>query len=211
MNPQHESAGQEADPSVSEHVARNVHAVAEMHLQAERTLGRHQRAIESITARLGHPASLYVIGAAVLLWVLGNTLAPRLGLRAPDPPPFSWLQGVIGLAGLLTATMVLITQNRQGKLNERRMHLDLQVNLLTEQKTAKLIELLEELRRDLPNVRNRRDSEAEVMQRAAEPLKVIAALEEETLEAVREVLQPDHALDPSTPDDAGEGSRGEGE
>src|SRR5271163_2420297 len=79
---------------------------------------------------------------------------------------------MVGLAALLTATMILTTQNRQAKLMEQRMHLDLQVNLLTEQKTAKLIELLEELRRDLPNVRNRHDSEAEIMQHAAEPLKV---------------------------------------
>lgn len=39
-------------------------------------------------------------------------------------------------------------------------HLDLKVTLLTGQKAAKLIDLLEELRRDLPNVRNRHDPEA---------------------------------------------------
>jgi uncharacterized membrane protein len=172
---------------VPEHVTRNVQAVTELHLQSERTVNAHQRAIESFTARLGSPASLYVILAGVALWVLVNGLAPRLGVRALDPPPFAWLQGVIGLAALLTAAMVLSTQNRQAKLIERRMHLDLQVNLLTEQKTAKLIELLEELRRDLPNVRNRQDSEAEIMQHAAEPLKVIAALEEQALDAVHAV------------------------
>jgi uncharacterized membrane protein len=172
-----------------EHMVRNVQAIAGMHLEAERTVGAHQRAIEVGTARLGRPASLYVILAVVFSWVLVNAIGPRIGIRAPDPPPFSWLQGAIGLAGLLTATMVLITQNRQAKLIERRMHLDLQVNLITEQKTAKLIELIEELRRDLPNVRNRRDAEAEAMQHAAEPHKVVAAIEEQTLEAaVHEAL-----------------------
>jgi uncharacterized membrane protein len=174
-----------------EHVVRNAHAIAEMHLQAERAVGAHQRAIESGTARLGRPASLYVILAVVALWAFVNALGARLGIRAPDPPPFVWLQGVVGLLALLTATMVLITQNRQSKLIEQRMHLDLQVNLLTEQKTAKLIELLEELRRDLPNVRDRHDAEAEVMQRAAEPLEVVAAMEAETLESVREALASD--------------------
>src|SRR5271163_4723725 len=96
---------------------------------------------------------------------------------------------MVGLAALLTATMILTTQNRQAKLMEQRMHLDLQVNLLSEQKTAKLIELLEELRRDLPNVRDRHDSEAEVMQHAAEPMKVIAALEEQTTEALRDAVE----------------------
>jgi uncharacterized membrane protein len=174
------SAPDESNAFVPEHVTRNVQAVTEMHLQSERTVNAvnaHQRAIESCTARLGRPASLYVILAVVSLWILVNTLGHRFGLPALDPPPFVWLQGVIGLAALLTAAMVLITQDRQAKLIERRMHLDLQVNLLTEQKAAKLIELLEELRRDLPNVRDRRDREAEVMQHAAEPLKVIAALD----------------------------------
>jgi uncharacterized membrane protein len=185
------------DIPLSEHMVRNVHAVAEMHLQAERDLNAHQRAIEALTARLGRPASLYLIVALVLAWILGNTLGLVLGRRAPDPPPFFWLQGAIGLAALLTTTMVLITQNRLGKLSERRMHLDLQVNLLTEQKTAKLIELIEELRRDLPNVRDRRDSEAEVMQRSAEPLKVIAALEEQTVEAAREAIDASRAAEDS--------------
>jgi uncharacterized membrane protein len=188
--------------ALSEHVVRNVHAVTEMHLQAERSLDAHQRAVESGTARLGRPASLYLIVGVVLLWALGNALCPRLGLRGPDPPPFSWLQGMVGLLALLTSTMVLITQNRQTKLIERRTHLDLQINLLTEQKTAKLIELLEELRRDLPNVRNRRDTEAESMQRSAEPLKMMVALEEQqAVEAVREALGSDDLSGSGAPEE----------
>ncbi len=174
---------------LAEHVARNVQAVAEMHVQGERDLSAHQRVVESGTALLGRPASVYLILLLVSAWMAGNTLGLRAGAQVPDPPPFVWLQGLVGLSALLTATMVLATQNRQAKLIERRMHLDLQVNLLTEQKTAKLIELLEELRRDLPNVKNRRDSEAEVMQHSAEPLKVIAALEEQTVEAAREAIE----------------------
>ena len=195
---------------LSEHVTRNVHAIAEMHLQAERDLSAHQRAIESGTAQLGRPASIYLILAFVSLWTLGNVLAPRFGLHAVDPPPFPWLQGVVGLLALLSTTMVLITQNRQTKMLERRMHLDLQVNLLTEQKTAKLIELIEELRRDLPDVRDRRDAEAESMQRSAEPLEVMAALEElVTVETAREALAEDAVADPRAtdpPSDPGEGA-----
>ena len=197
------SARPEGDTALSAHMARNVQAVAEMHLQAERDLNAHQRAIEAFTARLGRPSSLYLIVGVVLFWILANTLGLLIGRRPPDPPPFFWLQGAIGLAALLTTTMVLITQNRLGKLSERRMHLDLQVNLLTEQKTAKLIELLEELRRDLPNVRDRRDSEAEIMQRSAEPLKVIAALEEQTVEAAREAIDADRVPEDSGGHEAG--------
>ena len=34
-------------------------------------------------------------------------------MAAFDPPPFIWLQGVVGLGALLTATIVLTKQNRQ--------------------------------------------------------------------------------------------------
>ena len=50
--------------------------------------------------------------------------------------------------------------------------------LLTEQKTAKLIDLLEELRRDLPNVKDRHDPEAAELQQSMNPDQVLAALDE---------------------------------
>ncbi|HEX7612847.1 MAG TPA: DUF1003 domain-containing protein, partial [Candidatus Limnocylindrales bacterium] len=69
-------------------------------------------------------------------------------------------------------------QNRLAKLAEQRAHLDLKVTLLTEQKAAKLIDLLEELRRDLPNVINRHDPEAAELQQSMNPDLVLAALDE---------------------------------
>ncbi len=177
---------QGTDSQLAEHVERNVHAVTELHLQAEREVNAHQRAVERATAALGRPAALYLTLAIVVGWVIVVELARRLGLGYWDPWPYHVLQGLIGLAALAVATMVLITQNRQQKLSERHMHLDLQVNLLTEQKVTKLIDLLEELRKDLPNVRNRRDAEVEALQQPTEPLMVAAALA--TLEDVREAL-----------------------
>lgn len=48
--------------------------------------------------------------------------------------------------------------------------------LLTEQRSAKIIALLEELRRDLPNVANRVDVDANVMQQASTPGAILEAL-----------------------------------
>ncbi len=74
--------------------------------------------------------------------------------------------------------MVLIKQNRLAKLEEQRVHLELQVNLLTEQKTAKLINLIEELRHDLPMVKDRHDPESEALQKPTDPEQVLSALDE---------------------------------
>ena len=102
----------------------------------------------------------------------------RLGIADFDPPPFFWLQGIVSLGAFLVATAVLIKQDRLGKLSEQREHLYLKVTLLTEQKTAKLIELIEELRHDLPNVENRHDPEAVALKQSMNPDQVLAALAE---------------------------------
>ncbi len=60
------------------------------------------------------------------------------------------------------------------------------MSLLTEQRTAKIIDLLEELRRDMPSVRNRVDAEAEALTKVIDPQEVLTAFEakiEETLAA----------------------------
>jgi uncharacterized membrane protein len=54
--------------------------------------------------------------------------------------------------------------------------------LLTEQKTLKIIELIEELRRDSPEVDDRIDPEAERMATKADPHAVLGIIEEVTQE-----------------------------
>lgn len=71
-----------------------------------------------------------------------------------------------------------VAQNRQAKLSERRALLDLHVNLLVERKVAKLISLIEELRRDLPQVQDRRDDQAEAMTHPLDPHQTVVNLEQ---------------------------------
>lgn len=154
-----------------------VESVASIRARAELRLDRHQRMMEALTSALGKPRTVYAILSLVLGWVAANTVAPRwLGWRCIDPPPFFWLQGMVTLAALLMTTLVLITANRQTRNAEERSHLDLQVNLLAEHKVTKLIALVEELRRDLPMVKDRIDHEANAMQEAVDPHAMLEAL-----------------------------------
>lgn len=122
---------------VPTHVNDNITTIAELHVARQRRVGRHQRAIERATRALGHPATLYALGFAVLVWTGYNTVAPRFAWAVLDPAPFFWLQGVFTLYAATIATMVLTAQNRQTRENEQHAHLQLQVNLLAEQKAAK--------------------------------------------------------------------------
>jgi len=158
--------------------SENIDAVLEFYAREEQKMSHSQRALERISGLIGQPVFLGLILLFVALWMLSNALTQHFGLVPFDPEPFIWLQGIVGLGAWLTATVVLIKQNRLAKLEEQRAHLDLKVTLLTEQKAAKLIDLLEELRRDLPNVRDRHDPEAAVLQKPMNPDLVLAALDE---------------------------------
>jgi uncharacterized membrane protein len=163
---------------LSAHVAQNIETMAHLQTEADGKVGRHQRTIEKVTASIAQPWTLNVIAGGVALWVVLNTLGASAGLPQVDPPPFQWLQGVISLSALLVTTMVLTTQSRQGQRVSQRGNLELQVNLVAEQKIAKLISLLEELRRDLPIVRDRVDPVADAMAKSVDHQAVLTVLEE---------------------------------
>lgn len=147
-------------------------------MREQQKLGDSHRRLGGIGDIAGRPGYLLLLSGLVALWIAANALGPRFGWSPPlDPPPFAWLQGFLTLAGVLTATVVLISQNRHARLDSQRGHLALQLTLLTEQKVTKLIHLIEELRRDLPMVANRHDSEAVALQQRTDPARVLSALE----------------------------------
>ncbi len=173
------------DDTLPDHVSQQIDTIAALHARGESDVSIHQRTIEKVTAFLGRPLFLNLTITLIVIWVLLNVFSERPSSARFDPTPFPLLSWLVSTGGLLLTIVVLITQNRQARLAERRAQLDLQVNLLAEQKVAKVIALLEELRRDMPNVQNRHDAEAEAMSEAADAHAVLDALEEK-LEAVEE-------------------------
>ncbi|MCC2972926.1 DUF1003 domain-containing protein [Massilia sp. IC2-476] len=166
---------EEAIPStVHEHVG----TVSEFYARHEEQTTPAQRIVEKISIFLGSPA--YVAGnlVFVVLWIIWNLAAPELGFDQWDEPPFFWLQGLIALNAFIISTTVLIRQNRMSALANQHAHLDLQVNLLADEKTSKIIEMLEELRRDLPNVRDKVDHKAEELAKPTDTGAVISIIEE---------------------------------
>lgn len=160
--------------------------VADLQARADRNSTRHHRAVDAVRMFLGRPLVLYGVVLSCFLWALGNTVGPSFGIAAPDPPPFDILQGLVGLSALIVAMVIVSAQNHQATLIAQREDFDLRLNLLAERKTAKIIELLEELRRDLPSVENRRDTEAEILQHAADPQAVLIETPDEI--ATREAM-----------------------
>ncbi|MGB3532755.1 MAG: DUF1003 domain-containing protein [Microcoleaceae cyanobacterium] len=156
-------------------ITKNIEAIVALHNQEAGEMPTHQRVLENIVTFFGRAAFLYSLLVVLVLWICCSLFNEALAI---DLPQFSWSQHGLDAAALLISTGVLIRQTRQENLAEQRSQLTLQLNLLSEQKIAKIIALLEELRSDLPDVYKRCDPEAEVMQEAADPIAVLEALEE---------------------------------
>jgi uncharacterized membrane protein len=171
----------DSDPprqALPQHIDQNIESVVAIQRRDWEQMSPWQRRVERLGRFVARPS--YIIGLLLcaLSWIVFNLAAPVFDRRAFDPFPFPLLDGLLTFCALLTTTVVLITQGRQAKLEQQHTHLNLQVTLLTEQKVSKLIHLLEELRHDLPMVRDRHDAQANVLQQATNTAQVISAIED---------------------------------
>jgi uncharacterized membrane protein len=182
MEASHETAAQRSTgTALPEPIHQNISDIVELHEKELSRLTPAQRRLEAISRRIAQPGYLVGILLVSVAWVLANLGAARLGFAPLDAPPFSWLQGFLTLTALLTASIVLIGQSRQTRLTEQRAHLDLQINLLTEQKVTKLIHLLEELRDDLPGVRDRTDPHVSALKEPTDAATLLSVLKDKGL------------------------------
>ena len=136
--------------ALSDHISENIEGVVALQRREWDATSASQLRLERVSRIVGRPAYLVAILLLSCAWILFNSLSARFGVAPFDPPPFQWLELLVSFIALLTTTIVLIAQNRQTKFEQQRAHLNLQVNLLTEQKVTKVIHLIEEFRQDSP-------------------------------------------------------------
>jgi len=172
------SIGTAPGPSVPPAVNQNIEAIEAYYAREEQRVRPAQRVLERLSAALGRPWFLITILAFVSCWIVWNLIASRFGVQPFDPPPFAALEGIVSLIALLVTSILLTGQNRLAQLERRREQLELQVNILTEQKTTKLVRLIEELRHDLPMVRDRHDPDAASLQQPTDTTSILSALEQ---------------------------------
>jgi uncharacterized membrane protein len=167
------------EPSTT-HVEEAIDSIAELERRAQEAMSPHQRWIERVTRRIGRPRIVYVILAFALAWMGTNEILSLTQHAAFDPPPFPLLDSIMTLVSLMLVVLVLTTESRAAQIEVQRRRLDLQINLLTERRTAKLIEMIDALRRDLPSVPTHHDPEVEALRERTDPHAVARAIEERT-------------------------------
>src|ERR1700732_4816942 len=165
-------------PLLPAHIEETIRSIARLHAEHHQNATPLQRVVDRITALVGRPRFLGVLTVIAAGWISLNLLAAALGYRPIDPPPFPGLQGAVSLASLYMVVLILATQRREDLLAQHREMLILELAILSEQKTAKVIQLLEETRGDSPLIHDRVDQEADAMAQPADPRSVLDAIKE---------------------------------
>jgi len=135
---------QQPEGSIPSFISENIDAIIGAEQAANRRRTRCEAVYEFVGGFIGtlNFVAFQLIG--ILVWVVINS-----GLMPPthpfDPFPFPILNQILALEAVLMTAFVLMKQNRMSKLADRRAHLDLQINLMTERETTKVIGMLLEI------------------------------------------------------------------
>jgi uncharacterized membrane protein len=166
----------DADPPLPEHVQEAIASIAEMQAAHHREARLGERLTDTILGAVGRPEAFVVVALIALLWILAGARV----LIWPDRAPYPLLSLLLALLSISLSILILAGQRRADRLHQRRQQMALQVALLAEHKASKIIDLIEELRRDMPDVHNRFDREAAEMAVKPDHGTVLEIIEEKT-------------------------------
>ena len=180
--------------SQSDIMRKNIAAVTKAQRQVTEARTTQGRIADAITTFSGSMAFVYIHAVWFSLWILLNVgLLHIPHVSEFDPFPFGLLTLIVSLEAIFLSTFVLISQNRLSQASERRAELDLQVNLLSEQKATKVLEMMDEMAKQLDNMSHRfnfkPDPEVQALKVSPEPQEVLAAIDETVGEETKEVKQ----------------------
>lgn len=126
-------------------------------------------------------------------WIVWN--AGWLPVKPFDAYPFGLLTVIVSLEAIFLSTFVLISQNQQARLADRRAKVDLQINLLTEQETTRILTIVTELSQRMDLVATR-DLPADQAHPLEEPTNIGTVMD--TIDTVEEELEPAGAKAPDS-------------
>jgi len=164
------------------HIEQTVGSIVRLHADHLKASTWHQRLIIRIVSWLGRPRSIALLTVLVLCWTAGNLLL-ALRHRAADPPPFIWLEEAFTLASLCMVSLILTTQRHDERIGRDREQLALELFILREQKAAKIISLLQEMRGHHSQLVDREDEAARAMSAATDPKAVFGIMKQRSQQA----------------------------
>ena len=164
-------------PELAEIVERNIRLIDEHHQEAEREKSFQDHVADWLTGWAGSMSFVWLHAIWFGVWILWNE--GGLGVTPFDPFPYGLLTTIVSLEAIFLSTFVLVSQNRQGELADRRSELDLQINLLTEYELTRALTLIDRIAKKM-DVTECDDDELEQLEQDVEPEAVLRKLEKKS-------------------------------
>lgn len=122
----------------------NIRKIAQIELAKLEARSRFEQLLDRIAIVAASAPSLMVHILLIGSWVVWNSGGVS-GVRMLDPYPFGLLALGISIESLILMLVFLIRQNAMARIADRRAHLDLQLNMLTEQEATLTLRLVQRL------------------------------------------------------------------
>lgn len=152
----------------------NVHAMRQLEEAAMARRTGADRVAAGIAHFCGRIAFVWIHVAVFAAWIAYNTLP---WFTAFDPYPFTFLTLVVSLEAIFLSTFILISQNYDMRVSERRNQLDLQINLLSEQENTKMLQMLERIAKKV-GAHVSDDPQVRALEEATRPESLVQQIDE---------------------------------
>lgn len=171
--------------TVEDVVQQNIDTIVNLDKSARAQRTVTDRVVDAITAFCGSLAFVWVHAVWFGGWIGENLVR---GSASFDPYPFPLLTLIVSLEAIFLSTFILISQNRDARLSERRNQLDLQINLLTEQENTKMLTMLKQIA-DKVGADVGQDPTLAVLEQATQPAQLVEQIER-TIDTVEQEPRP---------------------
>lgn len=125
---------------ISAFTEKNIEAILCHEEERRRRKSAFYHAVQKIAAFCGSLTFLWIQVVWFAVWIGYN-----VAFKSFDPYPFQFLMLIVSLEAIFLSVFILISQNFSAIESERRHHLDLQMNLLTERETTAILRLLSQV------------------------------------------------------------------
>ncbi len=133
--------------------------------------------VDSLTESFGSVRFLILNLTLFFVWMTVNTgIIP--GIMKFDPFPFNFLTMAVSLEAIFLSIVVLMSQNRAGRIADLREELDLRINIQAEQEITRLLRMVNRIHDHL-GLEPEHDRELKMMERKTNVEKISQELMEE--------------------------------
>ncbi|MEF0941930.1 DUF1003 domain-containing protein [Rhizobium sp. BR 362] len=175
-HPERKSPTTPAAEGLTPALARNIEAIMQRRRESQNAASAQERAAALISKFAGSMMFVYIHIVFYGVWIVAN-----IGLLPQVPP---WDPSLVILAmeasveAIFLSTFVLINQNRMAAQDNIRADLDLQISLLNEHETTRLIAMVEAIANKL-EVPTEADHEVEELKKDIAPEAVLDRIQAE--------------------------------